>query len=61
MATPEIGYNREQIKSRMQELHQQISRIEAGEKNTGADLAELHLEYEKLQSQLEDSPLDQAA
>jgi hypothetical protein len=58
MATPEVGYSREAIKSELQALTQKIARIEAGEKpETGEDLQNLHSRYEQLESQL----LDKAA
>lgn len=61
MSTPETGYNREKIKSELQELEQKIARIEAGEKIEGENLNDLHSRYEELLSQLNHSDIAKAA
>ncbi|OGE80716.1 MAG: hypothetical protein A3E98_04590 [Candidatus Doudnabacteria bacterium RIFCSPHIGHO2_12_FULL_48_11] len=57
----ETGYGREELKSRLQALEQEIARIEAGNNPDKKDLDALHAEYEQLQTQLNQNDLREAA
>ncbi len=55
METHEGAYHREELKTQKQDLEQRIARIEAGEPlQPGETLADLHAQYEQLESHLND-------
>ncbi len=53
------AYNREVLKTELQELEQKIARVENGETIEGETKDSLHARYEELQSQLKEHSEDE--